>query len=402
MLVEGLLAPFHIEGQAVGTVWVVTHDQTRKFDREDKRLLESFARFAAAAYQIRMANTHLQTEIAERERAVKALSEADRCKSEFLAQLGHELRNPLAPLRSAVDILRQVGGDEQKVKPITEMMQRQIGQIVRLVDDLLDVHRISRGKIALRKELVDLASVVQHALEASRPAIEQAKHKLVVNVPATPLYLDGDAARLVEVVANLLDNDCKFTAQGGRIRLTLKREGGDAVIRVRDTGIGIASDMLLPIFDRFIQVDSAGKHAQGGLGLGLTLVKSLVELHGGTVKACSSGVGQGSEFTVRLPLSAATPRQSAVPADGERKGPAPRRILIVDDNRDSAESLGVLLKLAGHQVFTAFDGGDAVESAASLRPDVALLDIDLPVVSGYEAARQIRAMPWGKHMVWWQ
>ncbi|MCY0853289.1 ATP-binding protein [Cupriavidus sp. D39] len=399
ILVEGLLAPFHIDGQAVGTVWVVAHDESRKFDREDRRLLESLASFAAAAYQVWMANEHLQAEIAERQRAVQALLEADRRRSEFLVLLGHELRHPLAPIRNGVDILREVGGDAQKVKPVIEMMQRQIGQIVRLVDDLLDVHRISRGKLELCKERVELTSVVHHAVEACRPSIEEANQKLVVRLPAKPLYLDADSVRLVEVISNLLSNACKFTGQGGRIWLTVKQEGGQAVLRVRDTGIGIASGMLLPIFDRFTQVDSFPERPQGGLGLGLTLVKGLVEQHGGTVEAHSAGIGQGSEFTVRLPVAGAPPTKSAMPAVGDRREITPRRILVVDDDRDSAESLSTLLKLAGHQVSTVFDGDEAVERAATLRPEVVLLDIGLPVVSGYETARRIRAQPWGKGML---
>ena len=400
LLVEGLLVPFHVDGQAVGTVWAVAHDETRKFDREDKRLLESLATFASAAYQVRLANQRLEAEIAERRHAEQALMDADRRRSEFLAQLAHELRNPLAPIRNAVEILRRAGGDEQKVRPVTEMLQRQISQIVRLVDDLLDVSRISRGKFELRSEAVELASVVNHAVEACRPAIEHAKHKLIVALPALPLYLDADAARLVEVVANLLSNACKFTSNGGQIWLTVEQDGEEAIVRVRDNGIGIASDTLPTIFDMFMQADTSLERRQSGLGLGLTLVKSLVELHGGTVQACSGGIGQGSEFIVRLPIRvAAPPKQATVPAIGEQATTVPRRILVVDDNKDSAESLAILLRLTGHEAHTAFDGDEAVERAAALRPDVVLLDIGLPVISGYDAARQIRAQPWGKHMV---
>ena len=235
LLVEGLLVPFHVDGQAVGTVWVIAHDETRKFDAEDQRLLESLATFAAAAYQARLsiaaqakANQDLQAEIAERQRAEEALREADRRKSEFLAMLAHELRNPLAPIRNAVEILRRSGGDEHTVKPATEMMQRQVEHMVRLVDDLLDVSRISRGKIELRREPVELASIVHHAVEAVRPLCESMDHELTVTLPPQPTYLNADPSRLAQVVGNLLNNACKFTETGGRIRLSVEREGKQA------------------------------------------------------------------------------------------------------------------------------------------------------------------------------
>jgi signal transduction histidine kinase len=400
LLVEGLLVPFHIDGEPVGTVWVVAHDETRKFDSEDQRMLESLATVAAAAYQVRSSNQHLQAEIAERQRAESALRAADRRKSEFMALLAHELRNPLAPIRNAVEILRRLGGDAQKVKSVTEMMQRQIWQMVRLVDDLLDVSRISQGKIELRREPIELASAVHHAVEACRPAIEHAKQKLIVTLPAPPLYLDADPARLAEVVGNLLNNACKFTTSGGSIWLTVEQEGAEAIVRVRDSGIGIAGDKLPHIFDMFMQVDTSLERSQSGLGLGLTLVRSLVELHGGTVQAYSAGTGQGSEFIVRLPITVATPHQAPTePPIGERTITTPRRILVVDDNRDSAESLAILLKLTGNEIHTAFDGAEALESAVALRPDVVLLDIGLPKMSGYEVARRIREQPWGQSMV---
>ena len=227
--------------------------------------------------------------------------------------LAHELRNPLAPIRNAVEILRQSGGDEQKVKPATEMMQRQVGQMVRLVDDLLDVSRISRGKIELRKEPVELASVVHHAVEAVRPLCESMDHELTVTLPPQPMYLNADPTRLAQVVGNLLNNACKFTEKGGRIRLTVEQEGEQAVIRVQDTGIGIAAEQLPRIFEMFTQVDTSLERSRDGLGIGLTLVKKLVEMHGGTVEARSAGVGQGSEFVVRLPAPC---RAAAAPAAG--------------------------------------------------------------------------------------
>jgi signal transduction histidine kinase len=398
LLVEGLLVPFYVDGQSVGTVWVIAHDETRRFDAEDQRLLESLARFASTAYQARKsiadqakANHHLQAEIAERQRAEGALREIDRHKSEFLAMLAHELRNPLAPIRNAVEILRRSEGDEQAVKPVTEMMERQVKQMVRLVDDLLDMSRISRGKIELRKEPVDLATVVDHAVEAVRSLCESMNHVLTVKLPPKPTFVNADPARLAQVVGNLLNNACKFTEKGGRIRLTVEREGQQVLIRVRDTGIGIAAEQLPHIFEIFTQADTSLERSRDGLGLGLTLVKSLVEMHAGTVEARSAGVGQGSEFVVRLPLFIGHVRpQSRKPSDAKPAATVQRRILVVDDNVDSADSLAMLLKLTGHEVQVAHDGLEAVAGAATFQPHVVLLDIGLPRLNGYEAARRIR------------
>ena len=283
LLIEGLLVPFHVDGHAVGTVWVIAHDETRQFDSEDRRLLESLATFAATAYRARLsmtagvkANQDLQKEIAEREHAEEALREGDRRKSQFLALLAHELRNPLAPIRNAVEILRRSGGDEQKVKPVTDMMQRQVGHMVRLVDDLLDVSRISRDTIELRMEPIELASAVHHAVEAVRADYERMNHKLTVTLPPQPTYLNADPIRLAQIVGNLLSNACKFTEKGGRIQLTVERVGQQAVIRVQDTGIGIAAEHLLHIFEMFTQIDTSLERSRDGLGIGLTLVKRLV------------------------------------------------------------------------------------------------------------------------------
>jgi len=331
--------------------------------------------------------------------AVEALKESDRRKNEFLALLAHELRNPLAPIRNALHIMRLTEGNGKEVQAASDMMERQVGEMVRLVDDLLDVSRISRGKIDLRKDRVELASAVHHAVEAARSLYENMKHELTVTLPAQPVYLNADPTRLAQVMGNLLNNACKFTDEGGRISLTVEREGEQAVIRVRDSGIGIAADQLLRIFEMFVQVDTSLERSVGGLGIGLTLVKNLVEMHDGTVEVHSAGAGQGSEFVVRLPIMVETPEPPPEPTVSEPTTTLARRILVVDDNRVSADSLARLLQLTGNETHTAYDGLEAVQAAATFRPDVVLLDIGLPKLNGYEAARKIREEPWGKKMV---
>jgi signal transduction histidine kinase/DNA-binding response OmpR family regulator len=345
------------------------------------------------------------SDITARKEAVEALgrfaielTEADRSKNEFLAMLAHELRNPLAPLRNALHIMRLAGGGNTAVQSASAMMERQIGQMVRLVDDLLDVSRISRGNIELRKERVELASAIQHAVEAARPLFDGMEHALTITLPPQPLYLNADPTRLAQVIGNLLNNACKFTDKGGRIALVLERDGDTAAIRVRDSGVGIAAEQFLRIFEMFTQIDTSLERSRGGLGIGLTLVKSLVEMHGGTVHASSTGTNQGSEFVVRLPLLADVPEQRLPePVPGE---PAQRRrILVVDDNRDAATSLAMLLELTGHETRVAHDGLEAVQAAENFRPDVVLLDIGLPKLNGFEAARMIRQQPWGQDML---
>jgi len=338
-------------------------------------------------------------DITERMRAEEALQESDRRKNEFLAMLAHELRNPLAPIRNALQIMRLTGRNGEAVHSASEMMERQVGQMVRLVDDLLDVSRISRGKIELRKRRVELASVVNHAVEAARSLYKSMNHELTVTLPPQPLYLNGDPTRLAQVVGNLLSNACKFTDKGGRIWLTVEQEGEQAVIRVRDSGIGIAADQLPRIFEMFRQVDTSLERSHGGLGIGLSLVKNLVEMHGGTAVVHSAGLGQGSEFVVRLPILVETAKLPSEPTVSEPTTTTARRILVVDDNRDSAESLAMLLKLSGNETHTAYDGLEAVEAAATFKPNLVLLDIGLPKLNGYDAARKIREQPWSKGMV---
>ncbi len=335
--------------------------------------------------------------------AQEALREADRRKNEFLAMLAHELRNPLAPIRNAISILRQRGGET--VQETCGMLERQVGSMVRLVDDLVDVSRITRNKIELRKERVELAAVVEQALECTRPVCASMGHEMTVRLPEEPVVLEGDPIRLTQVFANLLDNACKYMERGGRIELSgeLSRPGGGApdelVVRVRDHGIGIAAEQLSRIFDMFAQVDTSLERAKSGLGIGLTLVRNLVEMHGGSIEARSDGPGKGSEFVVRLPVTAEpalerAPDKKAVPADARSY-----RILVADDNRDSAHSLALLLKLMGHETHTAMDGIDALEKAEAIHPDVVLLDIGMPRLNGYDACRRIREQPWSRSMM---
>jgi CheY-like chemotaxis protein len=286
------------------------------------------------------------------------------------------------------------------LRAASEMMERQVRQLVRLVDDLLDVSRISRGKINLRRDVVELGSVISEATEAARESCESGGVELSVEAAVEPILLNGDAARLTQAIGNLLNNSCKFTDEGGRIELSVERESDAAVIRVRDTGIGMSPDQIPYIFDMFVQADTSLERTGSGLGIGLKLVKNLVEMHGGTVEATSAGLGKGSEFVVRLPAIndfQELPHSAEVTPASKASAPG-RRILVVDDNLDSAESMSLLLEISGHDVRTVYDGVAAVETASSFLPEIVLLDIGLPKLNGYEAARKIRSEDWGKNM----
>jgi PAS domain S-box-containing protein len=341
------------------------------------------------------------TDMDEPKRLAETLQEADRRKDEFLATLAHELRNPLAPIRNALELMRWERDNPTLIEQARAVMERQVSHVVRLVDDLLDVSRITQGRVQLRKERVELAAVVQSAVEASRPLIETQGHELIVTLPPVPVYLDADPTRLAQVFANLLNNAAKYSEKGGRIWLTAAQRGGELTVSVRDTGIGIAAEHLPHIFEMFSQIEPALERSQGGLGIGLALVRGLVELHGGTIEARSAGIGKGSEFILHLPgvgARAAAPLESA---DGDQEticDVRPTRILVVDDNRDAADSLATMLRMTGHQTETAYDGQEAIQAAATFRPQVVLLDIGLPSMNGYEAARHIREQPWGKGM----
>jgi PAS domain S-box-containing protein len=342
-------------------------------------------------------------DVTERRRAELALREADRRKNEFLATLAHELRNPLAPIANAVELLRRANDNPAVREQARSLMERQVGVLIRLVDDLLDVSRIAQGKIQLRRERIALASAVQSAVETARPHIEASQHQLTVKLPPDPVVVDGDPTRLAEVIANLLTNAAKYTEPGGRIALTVERQGTEAVVSVRDTGIGIAAEHLPHLFKMFSQVSPVLERSQGGLGIGLSLVRGLVELHGGTVEARSEGLGRGSEFIVRLPLAQDEGERTKDEGNGAvgPSSPVPRparKVLVVDDNRDAADTLVMILRMMGHEIATAYDGEEAVQTAAEFRPDVIFLDIGLPRMNGYEVARHIRAQPWGREI----
>jgi PAS domain S-box-containing protein len=340
-------------------------------------------------------------DVTERHRFEERLRDADRRKDEFLATLAHELRNPLAPIRTGLEILQRVPAGDPAAVEARAMMERQLAHMVHLVDDLLEVSRISRGKLKLRRRRVALREVLDAAVEACRPLIAASRHELVVEGPAAPAWLDGDPTRLAQVVGNLLNNAAKYTPDGGRITLSAAVAGREAVLRVADTGVGIPPGMLPKIFEMFTQVDSALDRAGGGLGIGLSLVRMLVAKHGGTIEAHSEGEGRGSTFTVRLPLAdppapraepeaPAPPAAAIAPPAPERR---PLRVLVVDDNEDAAVSLARLLRLFGHATRVAGDGPQALEAAREFRPDVGLLDIGLPGMDGYELARRFRAEP---------
>lgn len=338
-------------------------------------------------------------DITERKRAEEALQAADRRKDEFLATLAHELRNPLVPIRNAVEIMRLQGPPHERLQEICDLIERQVEHLARLIDDLLDVSRISRGKLHLRRELVPLTTVIEYALEFARPLIEGAGHRLTVSLPREPILLDADTLRLAQVFSNLLDNAAKFTDPGGDIRLIAHREGDAVVVSVADSGIGIPAADLPNLFDLFVQIPIPGERMRRGLGIGLALTRGLLERHGGQIEASSEGRGKGSRFTVRLPLAAASsapaPQRSKVRAPGAETA---ARILVVDDHPDVCHSLAALLRSLGHEVATAGDGLEALETAGRFRPDLVLLDLGMPRLDGYATCQHLRLEAWGEDL----
>jgi signal transduction histidine kinase/ActR/RegA family two-component response regulator len=379
-----LIVPLKARGRTLGTITTSRFEEGNPFTFDDLALLEDLADRAALA--IETARLH------EAEREARARAEdADRRKDEFLAMLGHELRNPLAPIWTAIELLRQLPAQGERQAWVRDVIARQVAQLSRLVDDLLDVSRINLGKIELRLEALDLGAIAIQALEASRPLLSERNHQVSVELPMVPVRVQGDAVRLTQIISNLLNNAAKYTDPPGQVRLRVASEGGEAIVTVSDTGIGISAEMLGRVFDLFAQGRQARDRSKGGLGVGLTLVKRLVEMHGGHVRVSSPGEGHGSEFVLGFPLLAAEAQLAcaeAMPADGPA---AARRVLIADDNVDAAEGLRLLLEFDRHEVEVVHDGAAAVAALARSEPEVVLLDISLPVVDGLEVARQVRA-----------
>jgi len=364
----------------------------------DSTVSALFRQQAVAMNEALLVSATRQHELAAEAESLNArLQSSLQSRDHFIAVLSHELRNPLAAFSAGLHLLKLAPQDPVRAANSQDMMERQLTQMVRLVDDLLDVSRITSGKLALRKVNVELAAVLRDAVEASRPQIDKMGHQLTVTLPPEPIVLDADATRLTQVFLNLLNNAAKYSEPGGRIQLAARREGREAAVSIKDTGIGIAAVHLPHVFDVFMQVEPAWKRAQGGLGIGLSLVKEFVELHGGRVTAHSAGPGQGSEFVVRLPVAsdAAAAEAPSAPA-GNQAAALRRRILVVDDNRDAAEALAMMLRIQGHDVRTAFDGLEGVAAAAAFRPEAILLDLGMPKLDGCAAARRIRAEPWGR------
>jgi signal transduction histidine kinase len=353
--------------------------------RLDQRVRERTA-------ELNRLNEALHAEVAERKRAEQALRDADRRKDEFLATLAHELRNPLAPLSAAIQLIAAEPGRSEQVKPLVGMMQQQLDQLVRLIDDLVDVSRITSGKLRLRREPASLAEFIKAAVDQSRPLIESSRHKLHVRLPSEPLVVSGDKVRLAQIISNLLINAAKYTPPAGQIDLTAEQEAGDVVIRARDNGIGIPPEMQSRIFELFAQVDSSSTRSHGGLGIGLTIVKTLVEMHGGKISAASEGRGKGSEFIVRLPLAGVETTSQAGKSDGDSQMPPASRILIVDDNQSAAHLMSRLLQKLGQNVEVVDSGPAALSRLADFAPEIVISDVAMPGMSGYDLARRIRGL----------
>jgi signal transduction histidine kinase/DNA-binding response OmpR family regulator len=376
-----IVVPLRARGRFFGTIALARYDPGRRYGTADLALAEDLAGRAAIAI--------------DNARLYRNIQENDRRKNEFLAMLAHELRNPLAPIRNAVELLRRLGPEDADLHWANDVISRQVEQLVRLVDDLLDISRITEGKIQLRKEPINLAAAVTRAVETSRPLIDARKHELIVSLPPKPLRVNADSVRIAQVLSNLLNNAAKYTEEGGKIELEVTRVDDEALVRVRDNGVGISAEMLSRVFDLFTQADRSLDRSQGGLGVGLTLARRLVEMHGGNVQAFSEGTNRGCELVIRLPALAET-CPSAVDENRFHSGPKdhhPRRILIVDDHPDVTRSLARLLRLSGHEVRTSLDGPTALEELASFRPEIVLLDIGLPGMDGYEVAQSIRKQP---------
>jgi PAS domain S-box-containing protein len=381
------------QGEVIGFFEIHNKRSGADFTPADRELLESVSQTAAIAVQNALAYRSLQE-------AQAALQQDDQRKDEFIAVLAHELRNPLAPIRSGLEIVKLGVGDNPVLLETQQAMERQVTHLVRLVDDLLDLSRISRDKLELRRTDVELASVIRQAVETAQPLTDQQQQTIALSLPDAPLVLDADPVRLAQVFSNLLNNASKFSPPQSRIAVSATREGSDVVVSVKDAGIGIPPDRIGDVFEMFTQIHRTFERANGGLGIGLTLVRRLVEMHGGTITAHSAGEGLGSEFVVRLPLAVPTIANPPPPLPDEQEAsPGACRVLVVDDNRDAATTLGALLRLAGHSVALGYDGVEACELAQTYRPHVILLDIGMPRMNGYEACRKIRETAAGRQIV---
>jgi PAS domain S-box-containing protein len=371
--------PLVLRGKTIGVITFIAAESGRQYTPTELNLAEDLVNRAAVAIE----NSKLYSD----------LKDADRRKDEFLAMLAHELRNPLAPIRNALHIMNSPGVAPDMVKRAHEMTERQVQHMVRLIDDLLDVSRIMRGRIELRREAIELSTMIARAVETVHPILDAQGQELVVTTPPDPIWLDADPTRLVQIIGNLLNNAAKFSERSGRIWLTVERDDGEAVLRVRDEGAGIPADLLPHVFDLFVQGDRTLERTRGGLGIGLTVVRKLVELHGGTISVQSDGAGKGSELTVRLPITRAA--EQGAPGSSLSGSPLAvgqhRRVLVVDDNVDAAESVAILLRLWSHDVDVAFNGSDALALIVKQKPELVILDIGLPGMSGYELARRIRS-----------
>jgi len=341
--------------------------------------------------------TTVLVDITDRKQAEDALKTAERPKNAFLALLAHELRNPLAPIRNAVQILNREGQLAPESQWALSAIERQVRQMTRLIDDLVEVSRVTSDRLELRKERVDLGEVLRSAVDASTAPLKAGGQEFALSLPADPIHVDADPVRLAQAVTHLLNNATKYTERGGHIWLTAERRGHDALVTVRDTGVGIAPAILPHIFELFTQGEQSRARTLGGLGIGLTLVKRLIEMHGGTVSAESAGTDTGSTFVLRLPVNESQAQQPH-PEGAPTMRTSPLRMLIVDDNRDAADSLAMLLRISGHDIRTAYDGAEALQAAKEFRPDVVLLDIGLPKMDGHEVAQQLRQEPWGRRI----
>ncbi|MEY4712833.1 MAG: hypothetical protein RIS88_2283 [Pseudomonadota bacterium] len=375
-----MVIPLMAHGERLGVICLACGDTERRYTEDDLALAADLARRAALAVQ----NIRL----------LQALREADRTKDVFLATLAHELRNPLAPIANGLSIIQRVPGDRARVEQVIAMIGRQVQQLTRLVDDLLDVSRIATGKLEIKPEVASLASIIGAAVEMSRPHIEAAHHQLVLSVSPEPTLVRADPARLAQVFTNILNNAAKYTPRGGRIEVAVQAQGEELQVRVRDNGAGIEPTMLRQVFGLFTQIPQQDERPGAGLGIGLSLVDGLVRLHGGRVEAHSAGLGQGSEFIVHLPRHVQAGEVAAAgPGEDPREAPRPaQRVLVVDDNTDAAATVADLLAMSGSEVEVVHDGRSAVDHTARFHPDIVLLDIGLPDISGYEAARRIRRL----------